>query len=97
MTSDSKMKAGIQETITQISDRMISIEYSLNVIHQISHLTRADKRRNTQFIDGAKKLEALLVFPNNSGLASGRYCIPMSFGSICDIYRVGIERLASGE
>jgi len=32
MTSDSKMNAGKPETITRLSDRMISIEYGLNVI-----------------------------------------------------------------
>jgi len=70
MTSDSKMKVGKTETLTRLSDRN-AIEHSLNVIHSISHLIRADKRRNTQFIHGAKKLEVLLVFPNDSGLASG--------------------------
>jgi len=85
MTSDWKMKAGKPETITRLSDRMISIEHGLNVIHYISHLISADKHRNTQFINGAKKLEAFQVFPNDSGLASGRNWIPMSFGSICDI------------
>jgi len=50
---------------------MISIELSLNLRHYFSHLIRADKLRNTQFINNAKKLEALLVFPNDSGLASG--------------------------
>ena len=65
------MKADKPETMTGLSDRMISIEYSLNVLHSISNLMRADKRRNTQFVNGAKKLEALFVFPNNSGLVSG--------------------------
>jgi len=50
---------------------MISIEYSLNGILSISHLIRDDKRRNTQFINGAKKLEELIVFSNDSSLASG--------------------------
>jgi hypothetical protein len=50
---------------------MISIVYSLNVIDQISHLIRAGKWRNIHFINGAKGLEAHLVFPNASGLASG--------------------------
>jgi hypothetical protein len=72
MTSDPKMKTGKPETILRLSDGMISIEHSLNVIHSISHLIRADKRRNTQFINGAKQLEALLVFQNDSGLASGQ-------------------------
>jgi len=72
MASDSKMKVGKTKTIIRLSDwNDISTEHSLNVIHRISHLIRADKRRNTQFIHGAKKLEALLVFLNDSGLASG--------------------------
>jgi len=33
MASDSKMKAGNTDTITWLSNRMISIDYSLNVIH----------------------------------------------------------------
>ena len=33
MMSDSKMKAGKPEIITRQSNRMISIEYRLNVIH----------------------------------------------------------------
>jgi len=70
MMSDSKMEVSKTETLTRLSDRN-AIERSPNVIHQISHLIRADKRRNTQFIHGAKELEVLLVFPNDSGLASG--------------------------
>jgi hypothetical protein len=70
MTSDSKMKVSKTKTLTRLSDGN-AIEHSLNVIYHISHLIRADKRRNTQFSHGAKKLEALLVFPNDSGLASG--------------------------
>jgi len=70
MMSDTKMKVSKTKTLTRLSDRN-AIEHSLNVIHQLSNLIRADKCRNTQFIHGAKKLEALLVFPNDSGLASG--------------------------
>jgi hypothetical protein len=70
MTSDSKMKVRKSETLTRLSD-WNAIEHSLNVIQQNSHLIRADKHRNTEFIHGAKKLEALLVFPHDSGLASG--------------------------
>jgi hypothetical protein len=65
------MNRGKLETMARLSDRMISIEYSLNVIDQISHLIRADKWRNIQFINGAQGLEANLLFPNASGLASG--------------------------
>ena len=97
MTSDSKMKVGKPETITWLSNQLISIKHSLNVSHKMSHLIRADKHRNTQFFIGGKKLEALLVFPNNSGLPSGWNWIPMSLGVIGDIYRVGIEMLARGE
>jgi len=41
---------------------MISIKHGVDVIHYFSHLIRANGSRNTQFITGAKKLEALLVF-----------------------------------
>jgi len=47
--------------ITQLSDQMISIEAGGNVIHYFSHLIRANESGNTQFINGAKKLQALLV------------------------------------
>jgi len=97
MTTHSTMKAGIPATITRLSNRMISIKHRLNVIHQISHHIRADKCRNTLFINGAKKLKVLLVFPNESGQESVRNWIPISFGCICDIKKVGIERLARGE
>jgi len=50
---------------------MISIKYGVNVIHYFSHLIRANESRNTQFINGAKKLEVLLVFPDYSFLARG--------------------------
>jgi len=50
---------------------MISINHGANVIHNFSHLIRADKSRNTQFINGAKKLEGLLLFADYSLLASG--------------------------
>jgi len=85
---DSTMNVGETEPITWISDRMICIKHSLNVIQFISNLIRAENRRNTQFINGAKELEALLVFPNESGVVSGLNWIPMSFGSICDIWKV---------
>jgi len=50
---------------------MISIKHGVNVIHYFSHLIRANESRNTSFINGAKKLEALLVFADYSYLASG--------------------------
>ena len=64
------MKVRKTETLTRLSDRN-AIEHSLNVIRYISHLIRADKCRNTEFMNGVKKLELLRVFPNESGLASG--------------------------
>jgi len=66
-----KHKPRYNETITQLSDRNISIIHVVNVIHSISHLIRANESRNTQFINGTKKLEALLVFADYSSLASG--------------------------
>jgi len=69
----------------------MSIEHSLNVIHYISHLIRAHKCRNTQFINSTRKEKVLLVLVNDSGQASGSNWIPMSFGLICNIQMVGIE------
>jgi len=85
------------ETITQISDRKISIKHCVHVIHSISHLIRANESRTTQFINGAKKLEALFVFADHSFLPSGWNKIPMSFGSIWDILHRCNEMLASCE
>ena len=59
------------ETIIQLSDWKISIKHGVDVIHSISHPIRANESRNTQFINGAKKLEVLLVFADYSFLASG--------------------------
>jgi len=57
-----KYKPRYTETITQLTNRKISIKHAVNVIHFIPNLLRADKSRNTQCINGAKKLEVLLVF-----------------------------------
>jgi len=57
------------ETITQLRDRKISIKHGVDVIHSISHLIRANKSRNTQFIHGGKKLEALIPFADYSFVA----------------------------
>jgi len=65
-----KHKRRYTETITQLSVRKISIKHGVNVIHSISHLIRANKSRNIQFINGGKKLEALLVFADYLFLAS---------------------------
>jgi len=66
-----KHKPRYTETITQLSNRKISIKHGVDVIHSISHLIRANKSRNTQFINGSKKMEVLLVFADYSFLASG--------------------------
>jgi len=66
-----KHKRRYTETITQLSDRRISIKHVVDVIHSISHLIRANESRNTQFINGAMNLEGLLVFADYSFLASG--------------------------
>jgi len=66
-----KHKSRYTETITQLSERKISIKHAVDVIHSISHLIRANDSRNTPFINGAKKLEVLLVFADYSFLASG--------------------------
>jgi hypothetical protein len=66
-----KHKPRYTDTITQLGKRKISIKHGDNAIYSISHLIRANKCRNTQFINGTKKLEALLVFADYSFLASG--------------------------
>jgi len=76
---------------------MISIKHGFNVIHFMSHLITSDKSRNTEFINGGKKLEALLVFADYSLWARGWNWIPMSFGSICDIQQRCNEMLAMCE
>jgi len=50
---------------------MISIKHGVDVIHYISHPSRANKSRNTHFINGTKKLEVLLGFADYSLLARG--------------------------
>jgi len=59
------------KTIPRLSDGMISIKHGVNVIHSISHVIRADESRNRQLINGAQKLEDLLVFAEQLYLASG--------------------------
>jgi len=66
-----KHKRRYTETITQLSNRNISIKHGVNVIHYFFHLIRANESRNTQFIYGAKELEVLLVYADYSFLASG--------------------------
>jgi len=66
-----KHKPRYTETITELSDRKISIKHGVNVIHSISHLIRANERTNIQFINGATKLVVLLVFADYSFLGSG--------------------------
>jgi len=66
-----KLKPMYTKTITQLSDRKISMKHGVDVIHFIPHLITANEYRNTQFINGAKKLEALLLFADYSFLASG--------------------------
>jgi len=62
---------GCTETISLFRDRNISIKYAVDVIHYFSHLIRANKSWNTQFINVAKMLEALLVVADYPFLASG--------------------------
>jgi len=97
MESESKIKPGTIETITQLRDCMISIEQCLNDIHHISDLIMVIKCRYTQFIYGAKRLMVLHVFTNNLGLASCCNWIEMSFGSICDILQIRIEMITNSE
>jgi len=66
-----KHKPKYTETISQLSDLKIPIKHGVDVIHSITHLIRANESRNTQFINGAKKPEALLEFADYLFLASG--------------------------
>jgi len=50
---------------------MISLKDGVNVIHCFSHLIRANKSRNTQFINHTKKLEVLLVTADYPYLVRG--------------------------
>jgi len=66
-----KYKPRYTKIITQLSHQKISFKHGVDVIHTITHPIRANESRNTQFINSAKKLEALLVFADYSFLASG--------------------------
>jgi len=59
------------EIITRLRSQLISINYGVDVIHYFSHLIRANKFRNTQFVHGAKKLEVLLLFAYHLNWVSG--------------------------
>jgi hypothetical protein len=50
---------------------MVSIEYSLKVTLFVSHVITADKRRDTPFINGAKKMVVIVGFWKDLGLPSG--------------------------
>jgi hypothetical protein len=63
---------------------MISIEYGVNVIDNITHLIWADNSRTIWFIHCVKKLRVVVVILNDSGQLSRRIWIPMSIGSVCD-------------
>jgi hypothetical protein len=66
-----KHKPRHTETIIQLCDQQMSIKDAVDVIHSVSHLIRANKCGNIQFINGAKKLEVLCVFTDHSFLAIG--------------------------
>jgi hypothetical protein len=57
-----KHKRHYLETITLLSDRNITINHGVGVIQYFSHLIKANNSSNTQFINGAKKLEAHFVY-----------------------------------
>ena len=83
------------ETISGLSDQLISNKHGVNVIHSISHFIRSDESRNTKFIQRANQLEALLVFDDYSYRMSGWNWIPMSFGTTYDISQRCNEILSS--
>jgi len=59
---------------------MITIKHGVKGIQYFSHLISADESRNTQFINGAKKQLALLVFGDFLYLVCGTNSIPMLLG-----------------
>jgi len=82
------------ETITRLSDSMVSIAHTINVTQYFFNLIWADETRNRNFINGAKMLQAPLVFAGNSYLVGGWNKIPMWFRSISDIKQKCNEMLA---
>jgi len=64
--SDSEDKSRYTETITQLSNRMISFKHGVNGFDISCHLIRADTCRKTQFINWAEKLQVLLAHADNS-------------------------------
>jgi len=71
IVSDSQMTPRNIKSITQHSDRIISIKHHLNGIYQICYLVRGSKCRETQFVNTTMKLSALHVCGNGLGLARG--------------------------
>jgi hypothetical protein len=51
-----KDKPKYTNAITQLSSGKISIRHGVDVIHSISHLIWPNNARDTQFLNGAKKL-----------------------------------------
>jgi hypothetical protein len=60
-----KYRCRYTNTVTWLSDQMISALHAVNVIDYIAHLIRINKRRNTQCICDPKLLEVVPVFADN--------------------------------
>jgi len=80
-----KYKRRNTKTISLLQDRMIPIKRCVDVIHHFSHLIRANECKNIQFINGARKVEVLILFAEYLSLARGSSGICMMFGSSCKI------------
>jgi len=97
MGGDSTMKSGNTETMNQLSDRMISIKHCVMVILTSPFSSGLPDARTHHSSTVQRRCRISFAFANDSGQARGWNWIPMLFGLICDIYKVGIEMLASCE
>jgi len=60
-----KQKCRYTNTITWLSDQMISVIHAVNIIVYVPHLIRINKRRNTECICDAKLLGVVPVCADN--------------------------------
>jgi len=83
--------------MTRLSIPMISRTQSVNVIHYVTNLIRADTCGHAKVINSTQKHETLSEFADFSYMVCGRNWIAISFGMMCDIYQRYNEMLASCE
>jgi len=78
-------KSRYAKRITPLNNWMTSTKHGVNVIWNMFHPIRANVRRNTQFINGVKMLQALCASADYWDLGSVQSWNPMLYHSICDI------------